>query len=254
MTTPAAAAAGAPAAPANDDAVNQPAAAEAAPGTTAPPEAVVESTAEPTQGGDYFVYEPTGDVGLDVALEFVGRLGFAADNPAMKAASTGDFTALENALKALGAKAKGFEKYTALGKAYFESRTKAVKAAEDATTAAIYAAVGGESAWKEIGSFVEQHADAGEKAAINAAIKAGGIQATAMAEKLAALYQRAAGKPRKVVKDEAGAAAPANTATPLTAAEYAREVARLRAANPRRPVESTPAYQELQARRRASKS
>ena len=63
-------------------------------------------------------FEPTGDVGLDMALEFLGKQGFGLEHPAMVAAGNGDFTIIEALLAQKGV--QGWDKMVALGKAGME--------------------------------------------------------------------------------------------------------------------------------------
>lgn len=51
--------------------------------------AVPAAPAAPVPVDGAVLYEPTGDVGLDLALEFVGKAGIASDHPAMVAAAGG---------------------------------------------------------------------------------------------------------------------------------------------------------------------
>lgn len=194
-------------------------------------------------------YDPTGDPGLDVALDFVGARGFAPEHPAMLAATKGDFGPLKEALKALGDKAKGWEKHVALAeKSHADEKAKgATKVAADQE--AINKVVGGQEEWNKIADWARTNGEPAEKAQINAALKAGGIAAKAMAAYLQANYLKSPGttvKPAAVVQP---GVVPTVTATgPMTAAEYATQTQALRAKMGYK-FESSPEYQALQQRR-----
>lgn len=193
-------------------------------------------------------YEPTGDAGLDVALAYVGERGFGPEHPAIQAATKGDFTALEAALKALGDKAKGHERYVNLAKDSYGRRQAAEKAASEATAKVIYDAVGGKEQWAAIHAWVSAHADDSEKKQINAAFKVGGRVATATARDLADLFkQHGKTAPKAAVKPEAGAA---GDLPPLSPREYAKAVRELAAkVGPR--LDESPEYVQLKQRRAA---
>lgn len=193
-----------------------------------------------------YVYQPTGDTGLDVALEYIGKLGFAADNPAVEAATKGDFDPLRKALAKLGKKAEGFERFVKLGEEAFTRRTNDAKAKEAALEGQIHKAVGGAETWEQIRAFVAKEADQAEKEEIAKAFKAGGLQAVAVAEKLRDVWQRRGGKPKAAVKEDAAAAASSGDAG-LSPREFAAEVRKL-AGKTRGPIDNTPEYAALRRR------
>lgn len=215
------------------------------PALTAPP--VI-----PPAAVDVVVYDPTGDPGLDLALEFIGGLGFGPEREDMKLAMTGDFTKLEESLKSLGDKAKGFEKRLDLAKASFSAQAAKAKATEAETTKTVLEAVGGQDRWNSIQSWAAANADPAEKSAINAMLKAGGLQARAAAMLLSDLY-KANGtdvKPKPAAQEGASSATPSSGA--LTAREFATESAKLHGKLGSR-MESSPEYAALVARRRAAR-
>jgi hypothetical protein len=200
-----------------------------------------------------FNYNPTGDVGMDMALGFVGNLGYSPDHPAMKSAMDGDFGPIKAALKALGAKATGWENHVALAeKADKDHRTtESARIAKD--TANVHEAVGGEERWKAISTWAGKEATPEEKADVNNALKQGGITARLMAQWLAEKYNKAGGTtkvPAEVVKDGAKGA-PAATGA-LSASAYAMEVQALRGKMGYK-MDGSPQYAALQARRIAGK-
>lgn len=197
-------------------------------------------------------YEPTGDIGLDLSLEFIGKLGIAGTHPAMVAADKGDFAMLEGLLAGLGDKAKGFEKYLNLAKQSREVTTKAAadKLAKDQSI--VHDAVGGKDQWAEISKWAGMNAEPAEKEAVNAALKQGGLVAKVMAQWLSGQYAKAAGTtvtPAQVVKDGAGGKSVGTG--PMSAAEYATAVQALRQ-KVGYNLDTHPEYKALQQRRSAA--
>lgn len=199
-----------------------------------------------------YEYNPTGDPALDLALNFVGGLGFGPDSPAIKAAENGDFAPIETALKALGGKAKGYERYIAAAKASYEKAAARHKQQEDATVKAIYEAAGGEKNWNAVHAWVSAEATPEQKQQIEAAFRAGELPAAAMARQLAELYKQS-GKsklpPKAVASPNAGAAS-APTGGALSPAEYRAEIRRLEAKYGNR-LQETQEYADVTARRLA---
>jgi hypothetical protein len=202
--------------------------------------------------GTIIQYNSTGDAALDMALGFVGKLGIGPDHPAMQAAANGDHSLLKAHLASLGDKAKGWEQYIALAEKSHADGKSAAEAKAAATAQLVHDAAGGVEAWTEIQTWAKQNAEPAERAEVNAALKAGGMQAQAMVAYLKSLYEGASGttvKPAEAVVP----AAKANTGGPgqaLSAAQYALEVQALRGKMGYSFNES-PAYADLQARRLA---
>lgn len=245
MTTEASAAPGAPSNPAANPAApgapapNAAAAPAAAPapvtlGDAAAPAATLPAAeASPNQPAAVtpVTYDSTGDPGLDLALDFVGQRGFGPDHPAMVAAVAGDFGPLKEAL-AKDPAAKGFERYVALAEASHQRESEKVTAKQAADREAIHKVVGGEEAWTAIQAWAtEQTADSPEqRAEVNAALAAGGMQAKAMAAYLANLHAKAAGTVIEPSRVQAPGAAPASAdTTPVTAQQFADKSRELRA-------------------------
>jgi hypothetical protein len=200
------------------------------------------------------VYEKTGHAGLDMALDFVGKLGLSPKDPAISAAEKGDFSLLKAKLGTLGDKAKGWEGYMALaeeGTAHLKKEATA-KAAKD--TEAIYATVGGKDNWAAISKWAGTAAEPAEREEVNAALRQGGKVAKAMALYLQGLYERAAGtkvEPANVLRDGAKPT-PAGT-EPLTAQGYSEAVRQLSNRLGGR-MDGSPEYKALQARRQAARA
>lgn len=198
-----------------------------------------------------YEYTPTGDAGLDLALDFVGRLGFSASHPAMLAAQKGDFTELDKALAAQGDKAKGYKNYLAVAQNSYKQAAAKVEASKSATLATVHDAVGGKESWDKVAAFVSQHATDDERSQIDAAFRAGGLQAKAMASNLNQLYQNSLGQQAKgksaASPDKAGGGASAAAGGALSPREYAAEMDRLSKATRGNP-ESHAEYASLRAR------
>lgn len=173
------------------------------------------------EGVTTYSFEPTGDAGLDVALDFVGKLGFSLEHPAMVKAGEGDFNDLRVELAKLGDKAAGWEKMVALATQAYERKTAEANQAADAIEQSVLKTVGGAEAWSEIQAWASANADPKEKAEINAMLRAGPVQARAAAQLLMQAYNQAGGT---VVTPAAAARnAGANTraaAGPLSPREY----------------------------------
>lgn len=216
------------------------------------PIAEKQPEAKPTDGPIPVVYEATGDPALDMALEFVGKFGFGPEDPAMVAAGDGNFALLEAKLAAMGDKAKGYEKFIALGKSSYAQVSEKAKAAAAEKATAIYNVVGGESQWKVIQAWAATNAEPAEQEAVNAALAGSPMQAKAMAHYLATLYDRASGvnqTGRKAVNENGPAGgSPQNGA--LTPRAYTKEVDALKRKLGSKMEESND-YKQLIARRQA---
>lgn len=196
-------------------------------------------------------YEPTGDVGLDMALAFVGKAGFRADHPAMKAAVEGDFDLISAELAAKGV--AGWEQFIKLGKEAYAKQDAAAKAKQAELQTMVEKVAGGKEQWAAVQSWASANATPQEKAEINALLKQGGLAAKGAVKYLVDTYSAAT----NVVVDPAdptSGASRTNTPTvengPLTAREYATEVAKLNTKLGGR-IEGTKEYANLQRRRQA---
>lgn len=209
-------------------------------------------TIEAQSAAPAVVFEPTGDAALDVALEFIGRVGIGPDDAAMKAAETGDFTALKIKLASLGDKAKGWEKMVALGEQSFKSASEAAKARATKDQQAVEAHVGGKEQWDSIRAWTKANAEPAELEQVNAVLRLGGFAAKVMAE---GLQRRMQGAPGTVVEGASVAkpgAKGAGASQPLTAQAYANEVAALRSKLGSQ-FDTSPQYKALQERRSAAR-
>lgn len=204
--------------------------------------------------GDVTVeFNPTGDAGLDMALGFIGKLGIGPGNAAFDAAEKGDFSMLRAHLGGMGAKAAGFDGYIKLAEQAFEKGKEKATGAQAKTTEAIHSAVGGADQWKAIQTWAGKEATAEEKKDVNAALRAGGTQAKAMALWLAEKYRGAKGttvEPKRVADPSQSKPGAAVEGGPLSAKDYANATQKARATLGYK-FEGSPQYAALQARRLA---
>ena len=194
------------------------------------------------------VYEPTGDVGLDMALDFVGKAGIAQDHPAMVAAQTGDFSILKAALAAKGV--QGWEQFVALGEAAYARTSEQESKKAAASREAVFKAAGGEESWKAVQAWAGANATAEEKAEINALLNQGGLAARGAVQYLLDAYAKASNvvvNPRDPVGD-ASRVTNASANGPLSPKEYASAVNQLNNKLGGR-LEGSKEYADLQRRR-----
>ena len=243
----------APAAPATDPSTGQPVAAApsapAAPAAPVQPEAPAAPVVEPASTKDdktgVVTYEPTGDVGLDLALEFFGKLGLDFESPEMQEAGKGNFAYLEAKLAALGDKAQGSDRYLALAKDAYGRLQANDKSAYEARKAIAHEAVGGEETWNSIQEFVKANAEPEELEQVKAAMLQGGVVAKAMAEHLHRLYLASSGtvaEPASATRHQP--TAPAGGA-PLTRQGYLEEMNALVAKIGSHRLDGSPEYAAL---------
>ena len=195
-------------------------------------------------------YEPTGDVGLDMALAFVGKAGISGEHPAMVAATAGDFSILKATLAAKGV--AGWEQFVALGEAAFARTAKEAEAKSTANREAIYKEAGGKEEWVAIQTWAGANATDAEKAEINALLNQGGLAAKGAVKYLADMYGRANNvvvNPREAGA-QAGRQQATNSTAPLSPKEYAAAVGALNHKLGGR-LEGSKEYANLQARRQA---
>lgn len=241
----------APAAPAPAGAPTPaPAPTPPAPSPQAPADTV--SIPEPaTTAAEVIEYSPTPDPGLNLALKFVGKLGFGPDHPAMKAAVDGNFDQLKGALTQLGDKAAGWEDMVALAERAYETESTSTKERQAKDQAAIFEVVGGEANWKAIQTWAGKNAEPHEREAVNKALGMGGMAAKAMAAYLGGLYARASGtviEGQPVLKP--GADRNAGPGTALSPKDYATAVFQLHQKLGGK-MEASQEYKQLQMRRQA---
>lgn len=199
-----------------------------------------------------FVYDSTGDAGLDYALNFVGKQGYGPDHPAMIAARKGDFSLIHAELAAKGV--QGADAVLALAeKAYGSFQAKQQESAAKLQGLAEEAA-GGKENWNLVRTWASANATPEEKAAVNQALAQGGFIAESVVKQLVALYSQSNTLPKDAapaVKPEASPSAGANSG-PLTAQAYAEAVRALHRKMGNRMVDSRE-YADLQAQRLAAR-
>lgn len=200
------------------------------------------------------VYEPTGETGLDLALKFVGQRGFGPDHPGIVAAQKGDFKPLEEALKKLGDKAKGYQPYLKVAQESYERNAAAKQAETTKLQEAVVAAAGGVKEWNAIQAWAKANAEESEKREINAALAAGPTVAADMVKRLAEGYRlsgKSTTKPPSGLKEEASPGVPSSGA--LSPEEYKAALRALTAKVGANRVGSTEEFKTLTARRQAYK-
>lgn len=196
-------------------------------------------------------YEPTGDVGLDMALDFIGKAGLDSDHPAVKAAIEGDFTILKATLAAKGV--AGWEQFVALGEAAYERASATAKAKSEAIRESVYKEAGGKDEWAAIQKWASDNATPEEKAEVNALLNQGGLAAKAAVRHLSEAYGRANNvtiNPRDGTANASKGGAQDTVNGPLSPRAYADAVQSLNAKLGGR-LEGSKEYQSLQARRSA---
>mgnify|MGYP001105367337 CR=1 FL=1 len=215
------------------------------------PEPPVEPVTPNPDTTQQFVYEPTGDAGLDYALKFVGDLGYGDTHPAIIAAQQGNFALIKAELATKGV--PGSEAVVSLAvqayKAYAEKEAEKAKALQSFA----YQAAGGEDNWSVVQAWAAANATDEEKAQVNAAIQQGGFAAEAVIRQLVALYQQQhtlAKSPAQVAQPGTGVPAPSQG--PMTAKAYSEAVENLYRQYGDR-VTDTPEYRNLQAQRLAAR-
>lgn len=246
---PAATPAAAPAAGATDQPGTTPAA--AAGGVTLGDPAQPEATPNPDTSAE-FSYDPTGDAGLDYALNFVGKLGYGDAHPAIAAAQKGDFSLIRAELATKGV--PGADAVLNLAEqAYARFAAEDAKKEQELVGFAAQAAGGSEN-WAVVRAWAAAEATPQEKAQVNAALKQGGLVAQGVITQLVNLYQQKHTLPKdaaSVAKPGAvGGAAP--TTGPMTAQAYAQAVEALRQKYGSN-TDSSPEYAALQSQRLAAK-
>lgn len=220
-------------------------------GEVTPP---VEGAPAP-QAGEAISYEPTGNPGMDLALDFLGKLGFGPEDPAMAAAGNGDFGLLKAKLAVMGEKAQGWEAVLAVGEQGLKAMNDARAAEAQKTQDAILSVFGEDrdaaaKQWETVRAWAKENAEPEERAAVNSALAAGGIAAKAMAAYLNGLYSKhpsAVIEPATVTK--MGGSGESSTGA-LSPAQYRAEISALRA-KLGQGMDGSPEYKALQARRLA---
>lgn len=199
-----------------------------------------------------YSYEPTGDAGLDYALNFIGQQGYGDSHPAVIAATKGDFSLIEAELATKNV--PGAAQVVALAKQAYE-RHVAETAKREAELAQFAAtAAGSAENWAAVRAWASQEATPEEKAQVNAALAQGGIIAQGVISQLVNLYSQKftlAKSPAPVASPNA-APVPSVSNEPMTAQRYAKAVAELRQKLGNR-TEDSPEYAALQAQRLAAR-
>lgn len=196
-------------------------------------------------------FEPTGDVGLDMALAFIGKAGISESHPAMVAATNGDFTILKATLAAKGV--QGWEQFVALGEAAYTRKAAETAKAQEAVKAAVYKEAGGKEEWEAVQKWASANATAEEKAEINALLNKGGLAAKGAVKYLVDAYGRANNvevNPRDPLASASRGGVPNADTAPLSPRQYADAVQQLNVKLKGR-LDGSQEYDQLQRRRAA---
>lgn len=216
-----------------------------------PTPAPVPAPVPPATDSAEVEYEPTGDVGLDLALQFVGKAGIGADHPAMSAARTGDFSLIKATLASKGV--QGWEAMTALGEEAYKRLANEAKSRADAVAKTVHAIAGGTEAWSAVQQWASSNATQEEKAEINALLDKGGLQAKAAAKYLVDMYNKANNVTVDPKDPTQGATRSGTVGTdqgPLDGPSYAKAVQELNT-KLRGRIDGSPEYLKIQQRRLA---
>lgn len=233
----------APEVPAVVPAVSQPPAPEPAP---AP--AKQEPAKQKQEPAEAIEYEPSGDAGLDYALSFLSKAGIGPEDPALIAASDGDFGLLEAILAQKGI--PGWEQAVNLGKqAQARFKEQAAAAAEKVTAAVTEVATSLGVDWEASVQWARDNATDEEKEVVNQ------LLAKPETAKIAALYlaygySQATGVTVAPSKTAVAGDAPVHTAAAtgqIDRVEFAREAGKLHKIHGD-AYSSTPQYAALVAR------
>lgn len=200
---------------------------------------------------EVFEFEPTGDVGMDMALAFIGKAGINEQHPAMVAAINGDFTILKATLAAKGA--TGWEQFVALGEAAYTRKQAEAAAQRSALQEAVFKEAGGKEQWEAVQKWASANATPEEKAEINALLNKGGLAAKGAVKYLVDAYGRANNvevSPRDATANASRGGVPAADTAPLSPRDYANAVQQLNV-KLRGRLEGSKEYAALQSRRAA---
>ncbi len=242
--TPAPGATGAAGAPATQ-------AAPAAQPVALPAAAPAAQTPDPDTSNE-FTYDPTGDAGLDYALNFVGKLGYGDSHPAILSARNGDFALLKVELATKGV--PGADAVVALAEQAHARFAKEAQETEAQLNAFAAQAAGSADNWNLVRSWAAANATPQEKAQVNAALAQGGLVAQGVIGQLVSLYQAGNTLPKQAApaaREGAGTQTSASSEI-LTAKVYAAKVQELYRTRGSTAADSQE-YRDLQNQRLAAK-
>lgn len=200
-----------------------------------------------------FAFPPTGDAGLDRAYSFVGAAGFGPDSEEMRAADKGDLTLLAASLAVKNP--PGWREHLDLAQAALDRTAQTTEASAKATTAMVTKVMADAGvAWPDVQAFVRRQATQAERDELNEAFAIGGAAAKAAARHVLDAYLRDpnAKKTPKPASDGAGKGGSSKTGV-LSAKEYQKGMADLRAKYPMKDINSLPEKQALDQQRMAGR-
>lgn len=242
--------AGAPAAPAQGQPPAQTPA--AAPAPVALDGAPAEDKVPNPDTSNTYSYEPTGDAGLDYALNFIGQQGYGDAHPAVIAATKGDFSLIEAELATKNV--PGAAQVVALAKQACERHAQETAKQEAELASFAATAAGSAENWAVVRAWAAQEATPQEKAQVNAALSQGGIIAQGVITQLVNLYSQkfTLAKTAAAVASPNAVPQPGSASEPMTAQRYAQAVEALRQKLGNR-TEDSAEYAALQSQRLAAR-
>lgn len=213
------------------------------------PEAVTPNPSTDTA----YSYDPTGDAGLDYALNFVGNLGYGDTHPAIIAAQAGDFSLIKVELATKGV--QGADAVVALAEAAYGKHASVAQAQAQELTTFAHTAAGGPDNWAAINAWASANADADEKADLNEALSKGGSAARRAIKYIVDGYSAQHALPKEpAAAVKPGAASSSGPARgPLSAKEYSEAVLEIQRSARGRDISDNPEYIRLQEQRLAAR-
>jgi hypothetical protein len=154
---------------------------------------VPQEPVAPEPSPEPVTFAPTGSPGLDLGLDFIGRVGIGMDTPEMQEASKGNFAPVTALLKSMGERATGYEKVLAVVTAAYQEQQVVAQERAKKDLDGIHGAVGGKDVWDAVSKWAGTEATEQEKVHVNTALAAGGFLAAIVAKGLSDMYSKATG-------------------------------------------------------------
>lgn len=244
-----------PAAPAPDPAGTPAPAPAAAPAEAKPdPVTLAEPEAKPTPDPDTsaeFTYDPSGDASLDIALGFIGKLGYSNAHPAVQAAMAGDWSVIKAELAVKGV--QGGAEMLEIAQQGSKRLIEAAATRDKETREYAEKLCQGAENFKAVTTWAKANLPQADKDWFNASVSQGGIAAQAAIDKLTQSYLSANKfdkTPANPVSGNAASATPGfGDSGPITRAQYTEGLAALRQAAGGRDIMGSDQLKALEARR-----
>lgn len=197
-------------------------------------------------------FEMTNDPGMNLALNWISKLGYSPDNELVKLAFDGDFSALRADL-AGRTDSQGYSEYLSIAENFykrnFESEVEKLVQKEKK----IFEIAGGEEAWGEIRAWVKGNSTQEEVDVYNQMIDHSPLQAAIVTEYLSNKFRSESNADfEPVSKVVTNTATNSNgTKYALSPQDYQREINELSKRIGSHNVDRSPEYAELRKRRSA---